>query len=310
MIRGLFRRGGAREPGWLAIAMQSGELHYAHGIGAERGQGAIQRFGTYPLENDRQLERAAKELGFERHQCLALLPPADYQMLLVEAPNVPALELKTAVRWRIKDLLDYHVQDATIDVLDIPAEDGGSSRAHSMYAIAARNDVIQACIERFSGAHIPLSVIDIAETAQRNIAALVEPPERAVGLLYVDRTQSLLTVTYRGELYLARRIDLGLEQLGAAPEENRNRLLLELQRSLDHLDRQFPFAAPAKVVLGPTPADTGLLEHLSGNLDLPVEQLRLAELLHLEPGVVLDREMAWRLFHVLGAALRFEAKAL
>jgi MSHA biogenesis protein MshI len=290
--------------------MQSGELHYAHGIGGERGQGAIHRFGTYPLENDRQLERAAKELGFDRHQCLALLPPADYQMLLVEAPNVPALELKTAVRWRIKDLLDYHVQDATIDVLDIPAEAGAGSRAHSMYAIAARNDVIQACIERFNGAHVPLSVIDIAETAQRNIAAMIEPPERGVGLLYVDRTQSLLTVTYRAELYSARRIDLGLEQLGAAPEENRNRLLLELQRSLDHLDRQFPFAAPAKVVLAPTPSDTGLLEHLSGNLDLPVEELRIAEVLHLEPGVVLDREMAWRLFHVLGAALRFEAKAL
>jgi MSHA biogenesis protein MshI len=231
-------------------------------------------------------------------------------MLLVEAPNVPALELKTAVRWRIKDLLDYHVQDATIDVLDIPMDPGAGSRAHSMYAIAARNDVIQACIERYNSAHIPLSVIDIAETAQRNIAALVEPPDRGVALLYVDRTQSLLTVTYRAELYLARRIDLGLDQLDADSEENRNRLLLELQRSLDHLDRQFPFAAPAKVVLGPTPSETGLLEHLAANLDLPVEELRIAEILHLEPGAVLDRGMAWRLFHVLGAALRFEAKAL
>src|SRR5690242_7175992 len=102
MIRGLFKRNGAREPGWLAIAMQHGELHYAHGIGGDRGKCEIRSCGAAPMGNERQLERVAKELGFGRHQCLALLPPSDYQMLLVEAPNVPALELKTAVRWRIK----------------------------------------------------------------------------------------------------------------------------------------------------------------------------------------------------------------
>ena len=313
MIRGLFRRGGARQPGWLAIAMQPGEVCYAHGVGGERGHCAIKRCGTQALESDRELERVARELGFARHQCLTLLPASDYQMLLVEAPNVPALELKTAVRWRIKDLLDYHVQDATIDVLDIPLEPGASGRAHSMYAVAARNDVIQACIGRFDAARIPLSVIDIAETAQRNIAALLEPRERGLALLYVDRAQSLLTITYRGELYLARRIDLGLDQLEPdAPmcEEARNRLLLELQRSFDHLDRQFAFAAPAKVVLAPTPSETGLREHLSANLDLPVEGLRFADILQTAPGVALDGELAWRLFHVVGAALRYEAKAL
>lgn len=312
MIRGLFKRGGARRPGWLAIAMQPGELYYAHGIGGERGHTAIKRCGTQAIDNDRQLERIAKELGFGRHQCLALLQAADYQMLLVEAPNVPALELKTAVRWRIKDMLDYHVQDATIDVLDIPAEQGGATRAHSMYAVAARNEVIQACIERFNAARIPLSVIDIPETAQRNIAALLEPAGRGLALLYIDRAQSLLTITCRGELYLARRIDLGLDHLDAAdgPDEAHNRILLELQRSFDHLDRQFPFAAPAKVVLAPTPSETGLRAHLAENLGLPVEELRFADILKLDEDVALEGEAAWRLFHVLGAALRHEGKAL
>ena len=312
MIRGLFKRGGARRPGWLAIALQPGELCYAHCIGGERGHTAIKRCGTQAIDNDRQLERIARELGFGRHQCLALLPAADYQMLLVEAPNVPALELKTAVRWRIKDLLDYHVQDATIDVLDIPAEQGGASRAHSMYAVAARNEVIQACIERFNAARIPLSVIDIPETAQRNIAALLEPAGRGLALLYIDRAQSLLTITCRGELYLARRIDLGLDHLEAtdAPADAHNRMLLELQRSFDHLDRQFPFAAPAKVVLAPTPSETGLRAHLAENLDVPVEELRFADILKLDEDVLLEGEAAWRLFHVLGAALRHEAKAL
>ena len=309
MIRGLFKRRGTRQPGWLAISVQPGELHFAHGVGGERGRCAIKRCGTEPLESDRQLERVAKDLDFGRHQCLALLPPADYQILLVEAPNVPALELKTAVRWRIKDMLDYHVQDATIDVLDIPAE-SSPGRAHSMYAVAARNEVIQACIERFTAAHIPLAVIDIPETAQRNIAILLEPPERGVALLYVDRGQSLLTVTYRGELHLARRIDVGLDDLEQPSGEGMNRLLLELQRSFDHLERQFPAAAPAKLVLAPMPSANGLRSHLSGNLDMPIEELDFARVLQLEAGVSVEGATAWRLFHVLGAALRHEAKAL
>ena len=309
MISGLFNRRAARQPGWLAISILPGEMHFAHGVGGERGRCVVKRCGTEALENDRQLERMAKELGFARHQCLALLPATDYQMLLVEAPNVPALELKTAVRWRIKDMLDYHVQDATIDVLDIPVE-SSAGRAHSMYAVAARNDIIQACIERFTAAHIPLSVIDIAETAQRNIATLVEPADRGVALLYVDRNQALLTVTFRGELHLARRMDIGLDALEDGAGDGMNRMLLELQRTLDHLDRQFPAAAPAKLVIAPTPRETGLRGHLAQNLDIPVEALRFADILEVDAGLQLEGDTAWRLFHVLGAALRYEAKAL
>lgn len=309
MISGLFNRRAARQPGWLAISILPGEMHFAHGVGGERGRCVVKRCGTEALENDRQLERMAKELGFARHQCLALLPATDYQMLLVEAPNVPALELKTAVRWRIKDMLDYHVQDATIDVLDIPVE-SSAGRAHSMYAVAARNDIIQACIERFTAAHIPLSVIDIAETAQRNIATLVEPADRGVALLYVDRNQALLTVTFRGELHLARRMDIGLDALEDGAGDGMNRMLLELQRTFDHLDRQFPAAAPAKLVIAPTPRETGLRGHLAQNLDIPVEALRFADILEVDAGLQLEGDIGWRLFHVLGASLRYEAKAL
>lgn len=313
-MRGLFKRGGAHEPGWLAISLQPGALHFAHGVGGPAGKSAIKRCGTHSLSDDRQLDHIVKELGFHRHQCLSLLASSDYQLLLVEAPNVPPAELKTAVRWRIKDMLDYHIEDATIDVLDIPADPGGASRAHSMYAVAAKNEVIQGCIERFTAARIPLSVIDIAETAQRNIAALLEPADRGAALLYVDTSHALLTINFRGELYLARRIDVGLDQLGnaagASHDEGMNRILLELQRSFDHLDRQFPFVGVAKLLLAPTPSDTGLRAYLSGNLDIPVEEVRFGEMLNLAPEVQLDGEAAWRLFHVVGAALRYEAKAL
>ena len=313
-MNSLFSRRRFREPGWLAVAMQPGGLSFAHGISKPGEPCVITRCGSRTFEDSpKEFERTAKELGAERYQCLTVLMPSEYQLLLVEAPNVPTLELKNAVRWRVKDMIDYHIDDATIDVLDIPMDPGGGSRSHSMYAVAARNDVVRAAIERFNAARIPLSVIDIPETAQRNIAALYEPPERGVGLLYVGATHALLTITYRGELYLARRIEVTIDQLvhaGGNAEEVMNRVLLELQRSFDHLDRQYPFITLAKLLLAPEPQETGLAAYLAANLDTPVQSVRLEEVVVLgEPGQ-LESDTAWRLFHVLGAALRNELKAV
>ena len=90
-----------------------------------------------------------------------------------------------------------------------------------MYVVAARNDVIRSCIERFDRAQIPLSVIEVPETAQRNLALLIDPEQRGLALLYLSSDHALLTVTFHGELYLGRRIDVGLDQVRPAAGEAR-----------------------------------------------------------------------------------------
>jgi MSHA biogenesis protein MshI len=314
-MKNLFRRRRSREGGWLAISMQPGAMHFAHAVRDAAGKYSIARCGTRMMDAAfADAESVAKELEVDRHRCLTLLAPDEYQLLLVEAPNVPAAELKTAVRWRVKDMLDYHVEDATIDVLDIPPDPSSANRSHSMYAIAARNAVIRSCIGRFEAAHIPLSVIDIGETAQRNIASLFESPGRGLAFLYIGASHALLTINFSGELYLARRIDVTAGQItapsDAAREDAKGRILLELQRSFDHFDRQFPFVGPAKLMLGPEPSDTGMTDYLSENLGIPVERARLDDVLGVDTGAILGGDAAWRLFPVLGAALRNEAKAL
>jgi MSHA biogenesis protein MshI len=308
----LLKRRGRREPGWLAISLQPGAIHYAHGV-VDGGQNAIRRCGTQAFADEKDLERKTKDLGFDRYQCVTVLPSSEYQLLLVDAPNVPAAELRNAARWRVKDMLDYPVDQATIDVLDIPAGPAAANRNHSLYAVAAKNEVIRTCMARFSRARIPLTVIDIEETAQRNIAALLEPLDRGVALLHVSKSQVLLTVNFRGELYLARRIDVGVEELEklaqGGSDDAKNRILLEVQRSFDHLERQFPFVGVGKVLIAPTPADTGLQSYLAENMDMAVEEVRLGEVLKLGPDVELERQAAWQLFHLIGAALRNEAKA-
>jgi MSHA biogenesis protein MshI len=305
----------SREPGWLAVSLQPGELSYVHGQQAPGGAPTVDVCGTQVFAGDFEgAQHLAKEHGFSRYQCSTLLSPGEYQMLLVEAPNVPQAELKTAIRWRIKDLLDYHVNDATVDVLAVPPNPAGGERAQSMYAVTARNDLIQACIGRFETARIPLTVIDIPETSQRNIAALFEHDDRGLAMLYMGGKEGLLTINFRRELMLTRRIDVGLQDLasasGTAREELLQRVLLELQRTFDHFDRQFAYVPVAKLLLAPDPEETGLLEYLAGNLDMPVERVRLASAIEFSARAELEPREEWRLFHLIGAALRHESKAL
>ena len=141
-----------------------------------------------------------------------------------------------------------------------------------------------------------------------------EPDGRGVALLYFGNEFGLLTITYRGELYLSRRIEIGLSGFFRANPETRIELLgravLELQRSFDHFDRQYHYVPVAKLLLGPEPQATGLYEHLKANLDIPVEKVELLDWFGFNGSGGPDAAAQWQLFHLFGAALRNEAKTL
>lgn len=260
------------------------------------------------------LQRLCRDANLGSHHFTMLLAAGEYQILLVEAPNVPANELKTAIRWKIKDSLNYHIDDATVDVLRIPASKSGSERAQSMYAIAAANDVIQKYMALFEQAEIKLDVIDIPEMAQRNVAALFEQEDRALGLLAFDDYGGLLTFTAGGELYLSRRIEITAGQLLDANEnlreQCRDRVELELQRSLDYFDRQFNHL-PVSRILVSIPDSVGLAEFLAGVIGAEVEKLDLSKVMDISAVPALaDSEFAANALLALGAALRQEERAL
>ena len=260
------------------------------------------------------LARAVRDTQAGNFTGSTLLAGGEYQLLQVEAPNVPQDELKTAVRWRLKDMLDFHIDDATIDVLDIPVDKAAGNRAHSMFAIAARNSLIQSRQDMFSEAQVPLSVIDIPEMAQRNISALLEPEGRGLAMLSFDAAGGLLTVSYNKELYLARHFDVTLAMLQEQDLERRHaafdKIALELQRSLDHFDRQYHFISISRLMLAPTGVPS-LQDFLSAQMYMPVESFGLGDVFDLAeaPSLHAPAEQV-RQFLTLGAALRHEELVL
>lgn len=303
-----------KSAGWMALAADAGRVAAVHGEFTTTGRPRIHQFALRDADQPASaLQRANRELSLSRYRCATLLEPREYQLVLVDAPNVARDELKAAIRWRVKDLLDFHIDDVTLDVLDIPQSADGPARTPTMYAVAARNDAIQARIQQFEQAGIGLSVIDIPETAQRNIAALYEEPNRAIAALHFNEHGGLLTINFRGELFLARRFELSLAQIGNVDadirEEAHGRIQLELQRSLDHFERQFRAIPVAKLLLAPEPEPSGLAEFLANGLGIRVQPVDINEVLDIaEPAM--DARTQSRLFHLVGASLRYEQVAL
>ncbi len=310
----LFKRT-SNNGGWVAVTFSREGVYIAQAryVGS-RPQ--VTRCSFHPLTEvtSAVLERIRKDTPLEASRFTTLLSANEYQLMMVEAPNVPVDELKTAIRWKIKDSLNYHVDDATIDVLQIPSGKYGADRPQSLYAVAASNETIRKRIALFEKAKYELSVIDIPEMAQRNIAALFETEARGLALLAFSDEGGLLTITCDGELFLARRIDITLGQLQDADENLRQQYLdrveLEAQRSLDYFDRQFHHI-PVSRMLVCAPHTLGLDRILAESMGLPVEHLDLAQGMDIIAVPELaDSEFVSYALPALGAALRQEKKAL
>ena len=304
-----------QKPGWLSLAVSRDRVDIAQVSRPASGRPLVSLCETYRREGslEHTMTRLRRDRGLDGFRLTALMPAGQYQLLQVDAPDVPAAELVSALRWRLKDLIDFPVESAVVETMLVPAAgEGAGGRQSQVFAVVARADAVRQHVEPLQRSGLGLAAIDIHENAQRNVSALFERPGRAVALLAFDEAAGLLTFTAGGELCLSRRIDLSLAALAELEESERHaaydRVTLELQRSTDHFDRQFPFVALERLLLTGVGPVAGLRDNLVENLDIPVEMLDLAEAMDFPaiPELRATTRQAQCLASI-GAALRAEA---
>ncbi len=179
-----------------------------------------------------------------------VLDRSHYSLLQLETPEVSEDELSNAVKWRIKDLIDFPLDDAVLELVPLP----GSKRPgmpKMMYVVAARRSVIQQQVNYFDLLDQPILAIDIPEMALRNLTYADVEENRASALLYLSGRQSLINICREGSLYLSRHIMLDFDSVAMQDERARNDLLdllsLEVQRSLDYYESHFADGAATKI---------------------------------------------------------------
>lgn len=294
---------------WVSVVFAPGRLDVAR-VRRRNGQRpevlAFESFASGP--NDVvSLRRLRGLMGLGRDRCTTLLRRGQYQLLQMDAPDIPAEERRAALRWRIKEMVDFSVEQAGIDVLDIPA--AGAGRAPQLFVVAAPHSVLSPRVQMFQEAKIPLSAIDIPDLAQRNVAALFEEENRGLALLAFDEDGGRLTFTYKGELYASRHIDVGGQEFAGTGNEALpalwERILVDIQRSLDNFDRNFSFITLSRLLVAPTLGAMAFAEYLKGNLYQPVELLDLSQGLDIGwVPVLAEPERQAQALLAIGAALR------
>ncbi len=235
-----------------------------------------------------------------------VLSLGEYQLLPLDAPQVPPAELKMAVRWRIKDQIDFPIDDATVDVVRLEA--AGTDDTVKLLAVVANNQVLKKYVDLAERAKLTLAAIDIPELAQRNISALLETPDRVLALLSFTPQGGLLTITRNGELCFYRRLEFNAKEMVGAAEHHKaamlERVALELQRSFDHIERQHADWHLDRIMLAPIPAVPGLVAYLQEQLYLPVETTDVSSLFTGQLPVASEELTAC--WFALGGALRRE----
>lgn len=237
----------------------------------------------------------------------AVLSADSYQLQLVEMPNVPADEQLKAVRWRIKDLIDYPVEDAVIELFEMPrhANPGNTPIA---YAVVTRHAQVLQQIDLMKRADLNMDVIDIPELCMRNIAALLPQDDHGVAFLHFTENCGYLTITRKGVLHMMRRLDTGRTALAGSSgddfeaQERIASVALEIQRSLDYYESHYDCRPVAEIILGPGVDLHAISKSLTEQLDLTVSPIVLGDLLHMEEDIS-DEEQGSCLLAV-GAALR------
>jgi MSHA biogenesis protein MshI len=107
-------------------------------------------------------------------------------------------------------------------------------------------------------------------------------------------------------------VEISAQQLITADDDRRGmlfeRIALDVQRSLDNLDRIYSAIPLGRLLVAPIPGVDGFLSHLRANLTVPVVPLDVSGVLDLGavPGL-LDPLRQFQCLRAIGAALRDEA---
>jgi len=204
-----------------------------------------------PEDQASQLIRLVKQHELDQIPCNCVLLPSEFELLQVDAPEVPSQEISSALRWQIKDLIDFHVDDAVIDHIELPNE--STSGKNQLLVVASRESIIRGYVDQLQSAEINLKTIDIAVQAARNIVNFQskELSHNSIGLLNLWDDVAKISVILNNDLYINRSSNIGLESLAHVSDQDENSqlildsLALELQRTFDYYEshsRQAPIS--------------------------------------------------------------------
>ncbi len=251
------------------------------------------------------LQQFVIERGLQGVPCSYVLAPGEYSLNLVEEPTVPKDEVPKALRWILRDLVNFPLKDAVIDTFELPflrAKDN----MKMIYAASMPKEMLSKIASFIAPSALVLKYIDIPELVLKNIVNFYSAEIKGCALLYVGSKCGILILTKNRQLCIVRSFELKADDLDKSLTKD-SRILeilsLEIQRSYDYIGSIFHQNIPNLIVLVPTWVDRNIMqESFKSSLGAEIIFLTLAELMTFEKPINAAEEAEGLL--AIGSVLR------
>jgi len=235
------------QPGGVAVVQvqsgrkQPGRLLYSEYLPSVGQQAQALALRDWVTENRQQ-----------KSSCVCLLADDDYDVYQIEEPKVEATELRQALGWCIKDLIDYDVDSAVIDSYPMPLS--SKNNIQQLSVVSAHESVVGAYVECIKSAGLKLTAIDVHDLVGKYLNCIQQGEKQTQVLLSLAENEGALAIYHDTDLYVSRHFKTGLNQLEQVDGEDMgiyDALLLEIQRSMDYFESFYGLGTVSRLLIYP-----------------------------------------------------------
>ena len=185
------------------------------------------------------------------HPIQIILSPGLYQLLLMDALDVAEDEMAKAIRWQLKGMIDFPLNDIAIDTFLVPPHGAGGLRKTVFVAVTPQIALINK-VDLVEHCFLKVSSVSIAELALANLLpfAPISPDSPTIVVSY-DSDVCRLHVFYEGNLYLSRVLSIS-KSITQPFSPAKQDMVLEIQRSIDYCLIELKLPEPKKILFTPS----------------------------------------------------------
>lgn len=273
------------------------------------GKLTIGLYGVYSYKDTNdfvsQLGEIVKANNLKNVPCSLILSSDDYQLVIVDALPVSKSEFQAAIRFKIKDLIRYPLNDIIIDSFDLPQM---KNNAKKIMVVVSKASKLEELRNQIKQAGLNLKWIDISELALRNIAVLHEKNTETSAFIYVQENSIQLLFIAAGQIYISRLLMINLNnQDQNVLLQSMERFANEIKRSIDYFQNLWNLPIPSYFLFTSVKAiPPEATELLSQRVKVPIKMITIENFIACKSKIDLpDQGKYWL---VIGEALKEQAQ--
>lgn len=179
----------------------------------------------------------ASWVGHHRIQfapCYITLPFEDVSIYLTEMPNVPAVEQKKALKWKLTEYIDYPSEQAAWDYIELPL--CRDSEQRWCYLVVSPKHKIDRWQNVIEDCDLLLTGVDAGISCLRTLMQYTNEPQKGQALIWLSAHKNIITIMKDKQLYMMRELEVDMTKSSTQWRED---LVLEIQRSIDYCTTKY-----------------------------------------------------------------------